>query len=130
MAEILVKNVDRPTSNTIPSKIRIEQIKRGSVITVQEDGHEWSFRERDINGFKIIKLIDEPVAAFKYLLDDDVQVDRNGKPVLDDDGDEIIFRRKRHLIDLDDVPVFVRGDQTITLSKEMMKVTDKRVPPR
>ena len=103
MAELLIKATARaPIRQSGPLKGQVDPYlekvlyRRGDVVVVMEDGHEWGGEERPPN-FVVIK-VPGPKSEWDYLAEERM----DGLP--DEDGDEKIALRRHHGFDLDALP--------------------------
>lgn len=75
----------------------------GDVVAIMPEGHNWGRGERDTSVFAIVK-VDATREQLAEWEEEDVEVDARGKPVLDDDGDEIFLNPRRFQIKVADLP--------------------------
>ena len=104
MAELLVKA--RGAAHADPEKDRRGCYKRGDVVIVQEDGHEWGRKEGPPN-FVILR-IPGAARALAERLTEEQDDDDAGAPLQDEQGQRRAFRRRRWRVDLDALPAAIR----------------------
>lgn len=104
MAELLIKA--RDAEHADPEKDRRGCYKRGDVVIVQDDGHEWGRKEGPPN-FVVLRI---PGAARSLAerLTEEQDDDDDGTPLQDEQGQRRAFRRRRWRVDLDDLPAAIR----------------------
>lgn len=111
MAELLIKAADATHADA--EKDRRGCYKRGDVVIVQDDGHEWGAKEGPPN-FVILR-IPGAARALAQRLTEEQDDDDNGTPLPREVfvGNEPImldgkFRRRRWRVDIDALPVAIR----------------------
>lgn len=104
MAELLIKAQD--ATHADPDADRAGCYKRGDVVAVMPDGHEWGARE----GLpRFVRLRIPGVAknlAERLAVEDDE--DDDGNPAVDEKGYRRVHRRRRWRVDLAALPAAVR----------------------
>lgn len=127
MAELLIKLVD--ATHEDPEKDRRGCYKRGDVVVVQEDGHEWGAKEGPP---RFVRLhIPGAARALAERLTEEQDDDDNGAP-LPDAQEGRRFRRRRWRVDLDALPAAIRtalqttGRASITRAQIRSRLKRKR----
>lgn len=128
MAELLIKWVD--ATHADPEKDRRGCYKRGDVVIVQKDGHEWGAKEGPPN-FVILR-IPGAARALAERLTEEQDDDDAGVLLQDEQGQRRAFRRRRWRVDLDDLPAAIRtalqtnGRASITRAQIRSRLKRKR----
>lgn len=94
MAELLIKAIDH--THTVPEKDRRGCYKRGDVVVVMPDGHEWGRKEGPPK-FQVVKIPDAVLADLRYLQDE--QHEDDDRNVTND-----TYRRRAHTFDFGTLP--------------------------
>lgn len=105
MAELLIKAVDatHPDGETD----RAGCYKRGDVVVVQEDGHQWGMKEGPPRFF-VLKIPGVEKSRVERLCEEQDDDDA-GRPFVDGEGRRRVFRRRRWRVDIDSLPAPVRN---------------------
>lgn len=126
--ELLIKAVDAIHSD--PEKDRRGCYKRGDVVIVQDDGHEWGRKEGPPN-FVVLR-IPGAARALAERLTEEQDDDDTGTPLPVVDGDQPRHRRRRWSVDLNALPSAVRtalqtaGSASITRVQIRTRLKRKR----
>lgn len=105
MAELLIKA--RDANHADAEKDRRGCYKRGDVVLVVEDGHEWGRKEGPPN-FVILRIPLAARALAERLADEDDE-DDVGAPAVDEKGERRVHRRRRWRVNLEALPAAVRA---------------------
>lgn len=100
MAELLIKAIDATHGDA--EKDRRGCYKRGDVVIVQDDGHEWG-RKEGLPKFVVLHVQNTARGVVDRLAEQQDDDDA-GQPQLDSDGAPSVFRRRRWGINLDALP--------------------------
>lgn len=99
MAEFLIKAIDATHFNSV--KDRAGCYKRGDVVVVMPDGHEWGKEER-LPKFMVVKVPDLTVASAQKYTESEIN---------DTDLDNIItITRRKHSFLVDDAPSNIKDE--------------------
>jgi hypothetical protein len=104
MAELLIKA--RDATHADAEKDRRGCYKRGDVVVVMDDGHEWGAKEGPPNFVRL--RIPGAARALAERLTEEQDDDDTGAPLPDEQGQRRAFRRRRWRVDLDALPAAVR----------------------
>jgi hypothetical protein len=116
MAELLLKA--RNAQHADPDIDRHGCYKRGDIVVVMPDGHQWGTKE-GLPNFVKIKIPGLNHETVRELIDEQREDDA-GNPLFDDDGQPILFRRRRWRVLVDSIPTTIRnqlrdfGEVTVT----------------
>lgn len=128
MAELLIKSID--ATHDDPDTDRRGCYKRGDVVIVQEDGHEWGRKEGPP---KFVRLrIPGAARALAERLVEHQDDDDNGVPQIDEQGAPRTHRRRRWQLDIDNLPAGIRaqlaatGEASITRAQIRARLRRKR----
>jgi hypothetical protein len=116
MAELLIKA--RNAQHADPDIDRQGCYKRGDIVVVMPDGHEWGAKE-GLPNFVKIKIPGLDHETVRELIDEQREDDA-GTLLFDDDGQPILFRRRRWRLLVDSIPTTIRnqlrdfGEVTVT----------------
>lgn len=128
MAELLIKA--RDAVNADAEKDRRGCYKRGDVVIVQNDGHQWGAMEGPPN-FVVLR-IPGAARALAERLTEEQDDDDAGTPLQDEQGQRRAFRRRRWRVDLDALPAAIRtalqttGRASITRAQIRSRLKRKR----
>jgi len=126
MCELLVRLVDKVNDDP---ELDLQCLKRGDVVTIQEDGWNWSERERTNPDWMIIKVPGVSISTFEYLL----------VPEPDDLSDLKHLRRRWNQINLESVALPVgarmalqggtRRTEAVTLDRAVVSAAQRMKAP-
>lgn len=126
MCELLIRLVDKVNDDP---ELDLQCLKRGDVVTIQEDGWSWSERERTNPDWMIVKIPGVSASTFNYLM----------VPEPDDLSDFKHLRRRWNHIDLDStaLPTGVRTalqggtrkTETVTLDRMVISAAQRMKAP-
>jgi len=124
MAELLIKAINHTHSD--PIKDRRGAYKRGMVVGVQADGHQWGAKEA-LPRFVIVKIPGVPNSKVKSLLSPQTEDDNGTLGV----ANLAVFRRRRWRLNWNNLPPSIkqklRDDGEITTTKAQIRNYLKRI---
>ncbi len=126
MCELLIRLIDKDKAPADRPDIDCQRSRRGDVITVVSDGHEWSDAERTSPEWMIVKAPGMP--------EHEGRAAHSGEP---DDGTRKRYRwRRQFFLDLDKMPSEVatslahpRTKESVTIPMAAIRVAKSRRPP-
>jgi len=123
MAELLIKA--RDATHADAETDRRGCYKRGDVVVVMEDGHEWGAKEGPPNFVRL--RIPGAARALAARLTEEQDDDDDGKPLAEEQGERGIHRRRRWRVDLDALPAAIR---TALLNSGVASITRAQIRSR
>ena len=121
MAEFLIKA--RSASHPDPDKDTRGSYKRGDIVVVMPDGHEWGTKET-LPDFVVVKVPGLDHEKARQFIEPETEIDG-------DTGQPVVSRRRRWNIKVDDVPAGIRdalrdnGEVTVTWNQVRNFVENK-----
>ena len=96
MSEVLIRVVDKINLDDVDRNSML--LKRGDVVTIQPDGHNWGTQELSNPDWRIVRILGMTRAEADALMEEDFTIDSNGSLVLSGTAVKSAgIRRKRRI---------------------------------